>query len=157
MSVYTYVPEKVEVNICGWKLSGVRTITVTQEPQFRTVKGIRGKNTKVFLNNTNAIVTLEILQTSPTNDVLSELLYTDVAKNNVRIDFSLFDTMGTTGISSNNAFIVGQPESVFNDAVGVRKWTIELLDYNRYNVGGNSLRSVNIFDAIRDNIDKLIS
>ena len=156
MTVYTYIPEKVEVNICGWKLSGVKTVSVSQEPQFKTLKGIRGKNTKVFLNNNNAVVQIDILQTSPTNDVLSELLYADIAQNNVRIDFSLFDTMGTTGVSSNNAFIAGQPETTFNEGVGVRRWTIELLDYTRYNIGGNSLRSANIFDIIKDNIDKLI-
>lgn len=157
MAVYTYNPDKVNVGICGYKLKGVKSVSVTVDNAFKLIKGTGNKNTRVPVSANAVQVEIEVLQTSTTNNALSRILAQDITQNNVRLSFALFDNSGTTGITSDNAFILGYPETTYTEQLETRRWTISLLDYNEFVVGGNNVRTAGIFDMIKQKIGEAIN
>lgn len=150
----TYSPSDVQLQLCGYAIGGVVSISVRwNDPAFKIVRGIRGKNTRVYNHNKSCTISVELLQTSVSNFIFSDLVTNDVLQSNVRLDVSLRDLSGKTKLMSNKAFIAGYPDFTFSDGLENRTWTIECMDYFFMGLEGNPKQIPDLFGAASDGID----
>lgn len=139
-TVKTYKPSQVSLQIAGYQLGGLVSISVSfNSPQFKTIRGIRGQNTRVRNTDNSLVITIEVLQTSVTNDLLSSIVFEDLKTGNGRLAVYLSDLSGTTKIQSTNAFVESYADFQFNNNLTTRSWKISLLstEVGGVNVGSN--------------------
>lgn len=147
-TVNTYSPKDVILTLSGYQFTGWETITISRSVKgFNTIRGIRGKNTRVRNTDTSATITLSLLQSSQGNDVLSSIHEQDLAFGTGRIVLMLKDNSGRSVFSSNEAFITGFPSSTFSGQFEYRSWEIFAQSTSTYTVGGNA-RPSNLVDGL---------
>lgn len=155
-AVLTYTPSDVIVAISGYIVTGVVSVNITWNAEtFKKVSGIRGQVTRVQNRDTSATMTIELLQTSSTNDVFTDLLIEDKSKQSSRLQVSVKDTSGRTEISSLDAFIASFPEVSFSDGFTNRVWTIHMLSTTT-SVGGNGKQFPDIFNAAGEAVGEIV-
>lgn len=138
-TVNTYNPSDVYLIIAGHICTGWNEISIEKStPNFKFVKGIRGKNTRVQDLDTSAIINITLLQTSQTNDLLSEIHRLDIEEGTGRIELSIVDKSGTTAINSIEAYIENYPPKSFKDEFEPVSWSIQCQSTNDYIIGGNT-------------------
>lgn len=149
MSVNTYSPKDVKIDIGGYVLTGWENISVARTSQgFRTVMGIRGKHTRVPTGDISATFTITLHQTSPSNDVLGAIHRLDLERGTGRIALTMRDHSGRTVISSDEAYIMGYPEVMYARDFEFRSWTIFCQSTSEYTVGGNTSPEIPLVDSI---------
>lgn len=137
--VFEYSPQQVSLIIAGYEIKGWQTIRIARRVKtFQPIYGIRGKNTRVRNLDTSAIITLPIIQTSQSNDVLSDILALDSVRKTGRLAIMLKDGSGQSVFSSVEAYIDGFPETGYSGDIEMRLWTIQCQSTNSYHVGGNA-------------------
>jgi len=152
MAVNTYSPSDVKVDIGGYVLAGWDNITLAPTMAgFTPVRGIRGKHTRVQSLDTSATLTITLIQTSPSNDVLSRIHELDRERGTGRISLTLKDFSGRTVVSSSEAYVVSYPEVVFSGGFEYRAWTIFCQSTTTY-VGGNTKPETTLVDSIVNGI-----
>lgn len=153
--VLTYSPSDVTIIVCGYILTGVVSVTLTWKGArpFTVHKGIRGKHTRVFNPDLYATVTVEVLQTSITNDVFTSILIQDRRLHSARIELSVNDKSGSTFYQSTEAFLGAYPEIGLSGDLQTRKWEIECLNFIDGGVGGNARQGFDILDPVVGAID----
>lgn len=151
MDVYTYDPSQVEFQVSGYKVIGWDTITIKRNsPSFRLIKGINGKHTRVQDYDTGATITVGIMQTSPSNEVMSYVHSQDIIEGTGRLQILLKDLGGESVFSSQEAFIDTFPETRFTDNIPFNTWTFVCQSTEDYIVGGNARPSENmVADVLR--------
>jgi len=138
-TVNTYNPSDVYLIICGHQCESWQEITVERStPSFKHIKGIRGKHTRVRDVDSSAIITITVMQTSETNDILSEVHRLDIESGTGRLEITLMDKSGTTLISSIEAYIPNYPAKTFSDTIEFIPWTIQCQSTEDFVIGGNS-------------------
>ena len=145
--MYTYSPTEVTILIAGTAIEGwERVAIIPEQPTFRMIKGIRGKNARVKNNDTSAIIEVEVDQTSDANILFSEILRQDYASGNGRMEVTIKDGLGFDLFNTNQAYISSPPIRTFGATSEVRLWTIHCLMSNNmeYNMGSPLS---NIFDG----------
>jgi hypothetical protein len=156
-TVLTYVPSEVRIIINGYIMTDIVSVNVEWgSASFGMVKGIRGRNTRRQSLDSSATLSLEILQTSTSNDVLTELLVSDLSLQSSRLQVSIKDTSGSTDISSDEAYISSFPTVTFNDALNSRTWVIQMLETSA-SVKGNAKPLPDIFNSAGSFIDNVTS
>lgn len=129
MEVLTYVPENVNLLLSGYKIEGWESITITRNsPAFKQIRGIRGKNTRVQIKDTSAVIKIETLQTELLNEVLSICLFSDTMNATARLDISLKETTGSTIFSTSTAYITAFPDLKYTSDISSLVWTINCED-----------------------------
>lgn len=157
-TVNTYSPKDVSISFGGYPLAGWDSITISRNaPSFVTVRGIRGKHTRIPSGDTSATITVSILQTSPSNDVLSEVHALDLQYGTGRLALTLKDSSGKSVFSSDEGYIVAYPEVVFSGGFEYRSWTIYCQTTKSYVVGGNTYPQTTIFNSALDAINSATS
>lgn len=137
--VLTYNPEDVYLSIGGYNCAGWDEISIERAtPAYKLIKGIRGKHTRIKDEDTSALVTISLMQVSPTNDVLSELHTQDIIETTGRLDLLLIDKSGNSKFGSSEAYITGYPKRTFKDSIEYVVWTIQCQTTDNYIVGGNN-------------------
>lgn len=146
--VFCYSPKEVQLTFGGYTIEGWQTITIARSTDaFKPIRGIRGKHTRVRNADTSCTITIPILQTSTSNDVLSKIHELDIVNGTGRIELTLKDIKGTSVFSTNEAYIVGYPEVVYSGEFEFRAWKIFCQSTQTYTVGGNA-QLENIFSGI---------
>lgn len=146
--VNTYSASEVDLRVSGYKISGFEKISVAKSgPSFQIVRGIRGKNSRTRNRDTSCTVTVEIIQTSIVNDVLTQILEEDLRTNAGRLNLDLTDGLGSSKIVSKECFIEGHPELVYSGDIVYRRWVFVCLSTDIYRVGGNAKLSSSAFDT----------
>jgi len=150
-AIYTYSPSDIMLTVSGYTITGFDRIAVQRNsPPFKQIKGIRGQNTRVRNRDTSCTVTVDLIQTSLANDVLSELLDKDLQTNSVRLSLSLTDTLGNSKIESSECYVSTFPELVFTNDIQLRRWTLTCLSTSTFNTAGNARLGGNSFmDAVK--------
>lgn len=158
MTINTYAPSDVELLIDGYKVTAWETITMKRDRDSYTfVSGIRGKNTRVRNYDKAATITINVLQTSETHDILSEIHRKDTTDNDTdeltptdsaRLIITLKDKSGTSVFQSEDAFIIGYPEIKYSQDFELRTWTIKCHTTTIFKVGGNLRPTTPLFDSI---------
>lgn len=146
MKVYTYSPGDVVLSVSGYVISGITSISVQRNtPAFKIVRGIRGQNTRVYNKDTSAEMTVQILQTSISNDLFSIIEQEDEKRRTGRLEVSLKDTSGTTVWESDEAFIEGLPSTTLGKDLADRTWKICMLSTRDVRTGGNYKAAPDLF------------
>lgn len=149
--VYTYDPEDVVLNFGGYQAVGWDKITIKRNsPSFTFIKGINGKNTRVATFDTSATIIFAVIQTSPTNEVLSRVHEEDIINGSGRLEVTLKDGSGQSLFSSIEAYIPEFPEVVYSDNIEYYQWTIICQSTEDFHIGGNVSPSESfISDALK--------
>ncbi|WPJ20665.1 baseplate protein [Pseudomonas phage vB_PF_Y1-MI] len=153
--VLTYSPSDVKLIVCGHVLTGVVSVTLEWKGSkpFTVYRGIRGRHTRVFSPDLYATVTVELLQTSITNDVFTSILTQDRLLQSARIEFSVNDKSGTTAYQTSEAFLSAYPDIGLSEVLQSRKWEIQCLDFLSGGLGGNARQGFDILDPVSGAID----
>lgn len=149
MSVSTFAPEDIVLTINDYPITDFAEgsfIEVNQNSfNYRQVRGIRGKHTRVRTRDRSGVITLRLMQTSIQNDVLSELAYQDDVNQTGLLFVVLRDSGGSTGVQAVNAYLEGTPNMSFRgSSTTPREWKIYYETLAQYNVSGNSRNVLDI-------------
>lgn len=157
-SINTYSPQDVTLDIGNFVLQAWKSISIQKStPGFRRVRGIRGKNTRSRNRDTSATITILVMQTSHTNDVLSQIHARDLQNGRGRMKILLKDASGSSVFHSNEAYIEDYPRAVYGDSISYHEWTIFCQSVDKHVVGGNSIPSTNLFDSLTAGVAGLLN
>lgn len=155
--VFTYIPKEVLIDIGGYTITGWDNISVERNAEsFIPIRGIRGKHTRVKNPDTSYTITIPLIQTSMSNDVLSQILELDQSYGTARINITLKDSSGSSAFSSNEAYIMGYPSVTYTGDFTYHTWKIFCQTSTTYNVGGNGKVS-SVFNSLLDTASGYIS
>jgi len=102
-----------------------------------SVVGANGEKARSMSQNRSLQVTLTLLQTSKSNDVLSAAAEFDRASHGQgALPMAITDLTGRTLIADASSWVVKKPNSEFGATVGTREWTLETSNAAIYHVGG---------------------
>lgn len=128
MTVQTYDPKDVAVSIDGRLLTGFGEDMITAErenPQVDDLSGAQGDVARVMTNDKRGTVIITLLQTSPSNLILSDLANLDgVDGANKVFPLMIKDNRGADIIQAEDAWVSQPPRTVYNKNVESREWTI---------------------------------
>lgn len=151
-SVLTYDPSSVTIIVCGYVIPGLVSVSLQWKSSvFNTCKGIRGIHTRVYTQDRNACLVLEVLPTSIANDVFTQIVSQDAANHAGRLEVTLKDSSGTSRFETSDAYMTTYPELSFNsEGIQTRRWQIEILSFGKNfgNIGGNSSNGIDITDIL---------
>lgn len=154
--VLTYAPTDVTIILAGYTLGGILSVELEWKSQPFTIRpGIRGIHTRTFSKDLRATIRLEVLQTSITNDVMSQILEQDRRNKSARLPITVKDTGGTTMYIADQAFIPRYPNTKLSRGFEVRVWEIEVLDFTDGTIGGNSHAAFDLFSSVEGALDYL--
>lgn len=142
MTLYTYDPTQVAV-IFGVPIVGFADgtfVSVEQNEDSFTLKvGTDGDACRTKTSNRSCRITITLLASSLSNDVLSAQHNLDVLSpsGDGITPFLLKDNSGRTIIAAESSWIVKPAAVVFSREVEAREWVIET-DNALHNIGGNS-------------------
>jgi hypothetical protein len=127
MSVTAYDPAAVDCVFANHPIGGFADGTpmnlVRTSELVVTKSGIKGDVAVAYINDPRAVMTVSLLATSASNDVLSR-----AADSKVIGSFLLKDNLGTTLVKSPYAVVKKMPDVGYGSEVPNRDWEIELLD-----------------------------
>lgn len=151
----TYSPKQVLLSIGSYQITGFAPNTFIQVEQsaktFEIVKGMRGVNARKRNLDKSLRITFRLLQTHDTNNILTQIHNQDIETGAGRFAITLTDLSsseagdGKGQITSQKAFIEGYPDIVYSGSLEAREWTIICLDYEKYQVAGNSSPTLSLF------------
>lgn len=148
MALFTYNPSQVFLEVSGYRVQGHTNFSLVLDNQtFRTVRGLRGTNARVREKNTSGVLQVELLQTSPTNDLFSEIVQKDSLAGTGRLVVKLKDESGSSVFFSDNAYLEGFPALGFSGSAETRIWLINCLSIplDQFKVGGNYKPAFDLF------------
>lgn len=158
MTINSYSPSDVDLFIDGYKVTAWEKISIKRDRETYThISGIRGKNTRVRNYDKAVTITLSVLQTSETHDILSEIHRQDTLDNdtdetattdNARLVITLKDRSGSSAFQTEDAYITGYPDLTFSQDFEDRVWVIRCLTSSTFRVGGNLRPSTALIDSI---------
>ena len=155
--VYTYSASEVQLTFGGYTITGWQNLTITRSVDaFKPVRGIRGKHTRVRSIDTSCTITVTILQTSMSNDVLCRIHDLDLEYGSGRIELLLKDMGGTGIFSSAEAYVLGYPEVVYSGEFEYRQWRLFCQNTGNYTIGGNG-QTTSIFSNIFNSAAGLVN
>jgi hypothetical protein len=130
--MYSFDPAKIAVIIGGVEIQGFSDGTFVRIDaggvDWETVMGADGDVVRVKKQNRLHTLTLTLLQTSPSNDVLSAWRVLDKATLEGAVAAVVRDLNGSTVISADYAYITEVPTGAFGDGIEKRVWGITLYD-----------------------------
>ncbi len=142
MATKEYNPKAIAIIVCGIPIdSGFAEDSMVKltwdNPKFDDVSGVDGEVTRVRSYDGRALMTLNLMQSSSCNDLLSNLHSRDlVAPGGAGAGAILVqDLQGTTLITAATGWIKGPPETEFGKKPGPRAWEIRMANV-KYLVGG---------------------
>lgn len=144
MSIESYDPRQVIILIGGIPMSGLADGTFVsierQEDAYTAVSGADGQVARVKSNNAIGTLTLTLMQTSNSNQVLSAFALADQRNNSGTFPVLIKDNEGTTLIFSAEGWIQRMPTVEYSKDMSNREWIITLSELT-YNIGGNTTQS----------------
>lgn len=137
----TYNPKRVAVSWAGINFVGFMDgtfVSVDMDEDAVTKKtGSQGDTVATLNANLGAGVTLTLLQTSPTNDQLTNKI-PDPRRNSLPTgEFQIKDLNGNTLIHAAVAWIKKPPKVDYAKEVMGREWAFDLAEVDTYKVGGS--------------------
>lgn len=140
MALTNYDPAQVSVIFAGIPISGFADgtfVSIDQnEDSFALTIGSDGEGVRARSNNDSGRVTITLLQSSESNDLLSAAHNADKGTGNGVAPLLIKDNTGRTIIEANTAWIVRSPAQEFAREASSREWIIETNKLNQF-VGGN--------------------
>lgn len=154
----TYSPDKVSLIISGYVVSGILEMSLEfNSDAFVMQRGIRGQNTRIYNSDSSARLTVEVLQTSPTNDILFQIVKQDKATKSARLDLVISDLSGHTILQSDSAYVTNYPNMRLSTGFNPRVWTFDMLRITDSNLTGGTTGPDSIFSDVGNRIVSAIT
>lgn len=154
--VLTYSPDDVTIILSGYTLGGILSVELIWNSRpFTFRRGIRGVHTRTYCRDLCATIRLECMQTSVTNDVMTQILEQDRRNKSARLDITVRDAGGTTMYQANQAYIPAYPNIKFSRGFETRVWDIEVFDFTDVEIGGNNRAGFDLFSSVDGALDFL--
>lgn len=126
----TYSPDKIRPSFLGVPITGFADGTFIEveyaENAYELYVGADGEPARARVLNENATVKITLKQTSPVNDLLSAIARRDRTLGTGVGAFFLKDLLGTTVVSSGEAYIEKMANITFGKEIEGREWTFRL-------------------------------
>jgi hypothetical protein len=136
----TYDPAQVFVTYGGFTLQGFADgsmITVERnENAFNLYIGSDGEGARSKSNNKSAVITIRLMQTSDSNDVITAFAKSDEVTNSGSLPFMVKDGNGRTLLIAENCWVQKLPSVEFGKEAMEREWKLESDSVEMF-VGGN--------------------
>ena len=127
MSVRYFDPKEFEVIFQGASIGGFAQEFIEarfSKPLYRMIKGCDGDSARIRNGNRAGVVKVSLLQSSPSNNQLSEFLLADGLAGFINVGPLLCrDKGGGTVLLGAKAFIENIPPTTFGVTAKVRTWT----------------------------------
>lgn len=140
MAVKTYSAKDVTIIFNGIPISGFADgtfmVAARDNPAFTSGSGADGEGWRAKSSDKTGTITLTLLQTSASNDLLSSLALLDESTGNGVGPFLAKDGSGRTLISAQTAWIEKQADSEFARDASDREWVLKTDSLSTL-VGGN--------------------
>lgn len=143
----TFSPQDVTVVISQGNFSHIVSgfsedsiVTVERNSDtFMLYTGADDTNSRIYMPNTSAMITLPLQQTSNSNDILSQLYANDRASRDSSGMFSITvkDNSGRSLFFATEAFIGRVPDASFGNSMQLREWQIQAVRLD-VTFGGNA-------------------
>ena len=129
MAVKTYSPQKVSVIVAGIEISGYADGTfVSIEPMgdgTQSVCGADGEIARTMSADDRHKVTLTLMASSNSNDVLTALYYSDKATASGIVPMLIKDLLGSSIFAVAEAWITNPPKKEYDKKSGDIEWVFE--------------------------------
>lgn len=140
MGVKTYAASEIQINFAGQNLRGLADGSFVRierrEDTFALAVGADGESARSQSANASGSVTITLMQTSVSNDVLSGLQKLDELTGKGMAPLFVKDARGRTVCISQEAWVKKPANVEYGKEVGNREWTIECGNLQMF-VGGN--------------------
>lgn len=112
-------------------------ITITRDEQAWTKQiGATGEGARSKSNNNGGTVTVTLMQSSSSNDFLTDFAKLDETSNQAQFPLMIKDLLGTTLVASPGAWIQKLPDIEFGVELSTREWVFDTDQLEMY-VGSN--------------------
>lgn len=157
MDVKTFIPSNMNLIICGYKVEGWNKVVVTRNsPTFRQIRGIRGKNTRVRLEDSSAVISITVPQSEDVNDVLSLIALADIQYGTCRLEVMLKDITSDTIFTTTNGYLTMLPPISYSSEVEDNTWEI-YCDESMFVQGGSKSASAGIVEGSVSRLKDFVS
>jgi hypothetical protein len=127
--VRTYDPDRVIVTVNGQRVTGFASgdsIKVTRDAEYWTKQvGLAGAVSRSRKHSIGGQFVFTLQQTSPFNQVLTDLLAQDNETGTGLLNVQVRDTGGFDLAFSEDGWIMQDPEMTFGEESSNREWTID--------------------------------
>ena len=136
-----YDPDQISVSVAGIPVKGYADdefVRVERDnPAFDDVVGTDGDTTRSKTNDNRATVTIRLMQSSPSNDLLSVLHNSDKnTPGGVGVGpFLLRDKQGTTLVLGEKSWISKEPDISLGRTATEREWIIRVASLSSFHGG----------------------
>lgn len=152
MLVGTYSPSDITMVLSNWIVTdydkGSFIDIVQNEKNFRQVQGIRGKASSVHSRNKSGQINFRVMQTSQTNEVLSQIASLDDFQFTGKFTVTIKDTSGQSLYQFLDCRLEGHPDVTYSTSTNAREWTILYGQRYDYNVAGNKVAPLDILSDL---------
>lgn len=128
MSVKRYDPKDIIVTLAGAPMEGFAEGTFVNAERtndsFQTVVGADGEGARAKSNDQSGTVTVTLMQTSLSNDILSAQLTLDELQGDGVFPLLIKDLNGLTIIAAESAYIQKPPAAGYGRELEDRVWVI---------------------------------
>ncbi len=140
MAVKTYDPASVDIIFAGIPFEGFADgtfVTVARDnPSFTSIVGSDGEGARAKSNDRSGTITCTLMQTSATNDALSDVMAADELTGDGVGSLLVKDGSGRTICEAETAWLEKPADAEFGREISNREWVIKT-DLLRITVGGN--------------------
>ncbi len=144
MAVRTFDPANVIISIGGVPMSGYAdgtfVMVARDEDAFTKVSGADGEVSRAKSNNRSGTLTLTLMQTSMSNDILSAIALLDETSNAGIVPVLVKEIGTLTILMSGEGWIKKFPDASYSKDVENREWILDLASLNMFE-GGNPFSS----------------
>lgn len=124
-----YDPKQVILAVGGNVIIGYADGTYISaernEDAFALVVGADGETARARSQDRSGVVTLTLMQTSPSNDALTAFAALDELSGTGVVSLMMKDMLGTTLVAAQNAWVRKFPAVEFGKELTTREWAIE--------------------------------
>ena len=128
MSIKNFDAKDVIVTVAGSVLTGLADGTFVNAARtndsFATVTGADGEGARSQSNDKSGTITITLLQTSASNDILSAAHNLDELQGDGVFPVLIKDLNGTTLIQAETGYVQKPADAEFGREVGEREWII---------------------------------
>lgn len=141
MALSTYSPSDVTITLAGiHAVTGYADGTFVRIKKdikpFAKVRAMDGEIARQYFDDAGYKVELTLMQSSPTNNILSMLYNVDTVTHMGKIPLFIKDTRGQTSFLAGTAWIEEIPEVTFGAELDTRTWVFGCSDV-AMTIGGN--------------------
>ena len=151
----TYSPESLAIVLNNYLIkpkdfASDSIVSIAQNSKnYRQVPGIRGKSTTVHTRDRSGVITLRLMQTSQTNEIMTKIAQDDNINMTGLLTVTIKDNSGQSVYQFLNCRLEGQPDvDYFGGQTSARTWRIFYDRQVDYYVGGNRVPPLDILSGI---------